>query len=340
MKILPAKILEFISSFGKSAKQRVGFLYGDDASLVQLYVMQIRASLKGMESIILQYDDFGDPDELLKVLNSEIYTDSFFGSGPKLIVVNRIKATGADGLIDLLSKIGDDRMVIVTCEESVDARNKFRVFCENFEGVACVACYADNAAGIKQVAGQFLQQNGLKCDRSALDEICLMFDGNRAGMLAELEKLITYKGSDANVTISDLHAILDEDSKGGIFDAVNAFFDLNLNAVEGFLQKVLDEKIPVTVLMSSISSYLMQLVQMRTKVELDGKSIQTVVTEERVFFKQIPITTRHLEKWHLWKLKSICKRIIDVEYRVRFYHQYDEGIFLNFASLCCLYYAK
>jgi DNA polymerase-3 subunit delta len=309
MKILKNNIESLILNV-KTSKFKGILLYGSDVGVVEARERDIKKKFADFESIKL---DLNGENTLKDVLN-EVLTPSFFGS-PKFIQIagSESKMAGFEAVLSALN--GFDGFLLVVFYANLDAKSKVRKACEVAEEVGVIACYADEDADVMQVAEGFLRSRKLTMERDALKWVVETFKNNRAILLAELEKLATFK-REGQITLAEAMALMQEEAEASIFEAVNYFFALNLNDFLKEVEKLKEEVVP-SVLVSSLINYTFKLLEILEEKEINKKMIDAILTEKGVFFKQIPKMKNHLSKWNLKMLNGFLGVLVRLEVEVR-----------------------
>lgn len=313
MKIAPKAIEAFLGAPTKGC--RASLLYGPDAGLV-------RERAKRISSMVLTGND--DPfafNELTEAallsdparLADELSAISLLG-GKRVIMIR----DGGDKLVKLLEAsveyFNDDVYVIVTADE-LSARSALRSWFEKEPECASIACYKDEARDVQEVVRKTLGAAGVQIDREAMDYLVQQLGNDRYVTYQELEKLVTYAGDEKRLTVKDIRVLVDYNRETNMDDLVNAVADRNVVALDAMLMLLLREGTSPVVYLRALQRYFNRLYGIRAQMAAERMSADQVVQSLRppVFFKQVPILTRHIQQWGSEQIVKALQLLVTAE---------------------------
>jgi DNA polymerase III delta subunit len=309
MKILKNNIDDAILKV-KASNFKGFLLYGSDLGIVETREKEIKVKLAGFETI--KFDLNGESS--VKDILNEIYTPSFFGNKKFIHISGNEAKLGNFEEISTALK-GFDGFLLCTFYENLDAKSKVRKTCENAVEIGVIACYQEEENDIMIFVSKFFKNKNLEVEMEALKWIISNFKSNRAILNSELEKLATFKIK-GKITLADAEKTMKEEQESDIFSFVNTFFSLN---IKDFIHEIelLEEDLFPAVLIANLMTYTLKLIEILEEKDLTKKTIDTILTEKFIFFKQIPIMKNHLSKWNLQRLHNLLGILINLDIEVK-----------------------
>lgn len=312
MKIAPRAAEAFL---GSPAREHVALLlYGPDSGLVR---ERAKAAIKSL------LGDTYDPFALTEFTEAKILSDPALLSdelsaismmSPKRVVLVRDAGDKLTKIIDgAADQLRADAYLIV-CGDELSARSSLRAWFEKAPNAASVACYNDEARDVHEVIRKRFAGAGIQCDRDAMEYLASQLGNDRGVTLSELEKLITYAGAEKRLTLSDVESLVDYNRETNLDDIVNAAADRNLKGLEVMIGRVLREGLQPIVYLRAMQRYFNRLYFIRGQMST-GQSADMVIQSLRppVFFRQLPILTRHVQQWEPDAITRALKLLVEAE---------------------------
>jgi len=312
MKIAPKAVAQFLAK--PDAQAYACLLYGPDAGLARERMGQIKSLvLAGNDDpfAFIELDEaklLADPAQLADELSSI----SLMG-GKRHIVVR--------GASDKLTKVVDaalpqfhkDVFLTVVAEE-LSSKSSLRALFEKEPQFAAIACYKDEMRDVQGVVRAALDEAGITIDRDAMEYLAGQLGNDRYVTRQELDKIITYAGEEKTLTLEDIAALVDYNRDISFDEVVNAVADRNLQAMEKTLTLLARDGMSPVAYLRALQRYFNKLYAMRTQVN-DGQSVENVIASARppVFFRQVPIMTRHLNSWDIPQIIKALKLLVEAE---------------------------
>jgi len=293
---------------------RAVLLYGPDAGL-------IRERAKLLATAYLCGDK--DPFALTELSMPKLLEDpalladecsSISMMSPKRVLLIRDASDKLSRTIEGAASYFNDSVLVIICADELSARSSLRAWFEAQTNTAALACYRDEMRDVQDVIRKTLETAGVRADRDAIDYLSGQLGNDRYVTYQELEKLITYAGDSKTISLSDAEALVDYNRETSFDDVVNAVADRNLQALEKTLTMLLREGTQPVAYLRALQRYFNRLYLIRSQMAGD-KSAEAVIQSLRppVFFKQIPILTRHIQLWPLPNIVKALKLLVAAE---------------------------
>ena len=206
------------------------------------------------------------------------------------------------------------------------------------EAEACLAalpCYMDSEQALAGLLENAARAEGMSVDPDALDWIVDRIGGDRGQTRSEIDKLILYKQSDENRTITqqDALAVLGDTSALGIDDVIGATFDGDRIGLDRALDRVFAEGGHPVQLVRAVQRYAEQLNLVSAHAR--GGNLEGAMFKARGLPRGGPLRQRferHLRSWPLPRLNDVLKRIVEAELDCKTTGLPDEAIVVAHVS--------
>ena len=296
-------------------KARVVLVYGPDNGL-----MRERAKIIGKHTV----PDLNDPFNVVTLdniilsedparLSDEANAISMMG-GDRLIRIEN----GSDKLTTILKKYlkdpSQESLVIVEAGE-LSTRSSLRKLCESAKNAAALPCYVEDERGISNLIRQSLSEAGYRINADAVHWLSANIVGDRQRARGEINKLITYMGSDKKeITITDVQASCGEAGAGSLDELTYAVAGSQPQQAMQAFQKLIQEGTAEIVILRTLQNhfkkihYTNALINSGKRTEEALKSLQPPI-----FFKFESAFKAQLNKWTGKKLDLVMKRLSDLE---------------------------
>lgn len=312
MKIAPRALESYLATPDRDA--RAVLIYGVDSGLV-------RERANRIKQFILAGNDepfaFVEIDEARLLSDPALFADELSAislmGGKRLILLRGAGDKTAKIIEGAASLFHTGVFVIVTADE-LPARSSLRGWFEKEPSVASIACYKDEVRDVQDVVRKTFESAGIQADREVVQYLAGQLGNDRYVTRQELEKIITYAGAEKAVSLADAQALVDYNRDTNLDDLCGALADKNLTALDATLQRLIRDGSQPVMYLRSLQRYFNKLYGMRSKVDA-GDSIEQVIATARppVFFKQVPVMTRHLNNWHTLQLVKALKLLVEAE---------------------------
>lgn len=312
MKIAARAVESYLASPDSAA--RAALVYGVDSGLVRERAQQIRKRvLSGSDDpfAFVEMDEarlLADP----AILGDELGAISLMG-GKRLIWIRGAGDKSARIIEAASPGFHAGAFLLVTADE-LPARSALRAWFEKEPSAACIACYRDEARDVGDVVRKAFAEAGLKADPDVVGYLCGQLGNDRYVTRQELEKIITYAGEDKTLSLADVQALVDYNRDTNLDELCAAVADKNLTALDAMVMRLMREGSQPVMYLRALQRYFNRLYSMRARVDA-GDSIEQVIATARppVFFKQVPVMTRHLNGWSTAQLAKALKLLVEAE---------------------------
>lgn len=316
MKIQANKVDDFIKNIDN--KIRGALIYGPDEGLVLIRKNEILQKLlpdykNSLSLITISNTTIKDKPN---IINNEYNSSSLFSSDKKILLIEDAENSISKILEEIFSKTQNSENFIVITAGDLDNKSTLKRFAEYNQYFASLPCYKDDINAIMQIINLKLRKEGFKYNADVVKYLTESFGGNRLIILSELDKLITYKDTDKNLTIDDVKACIQDNSEGNINDFVNNLASLNLEKAYKELQNLYSEGIfPVAIIRTAIA-YFIKLQLYKYQIQM-GITFEEIADRDNIFWKQKPIVQQHLYKLSLNNINDILYILLKEECKLK-----------------------
>jgi DNA polymerase-3 subunit delta len=311
MKIAAKQIAGFLAKPSESA--HAALFYGPDAGLARERMAQTATKILGPNA---------DPFAKLEMSESALIADPAkladelasvgFLSPQKVIVIR----DGSDKLTKILEAAEEfmraDSYIIVVADE-LGPRSSLRGWFEKGAKVAAVPCYQDEERDVQEVVRAAFSAAGINVGFDVLQYITSQLGNDRYVTRQEIEKMVLFAGEEKSITLQDAMDLVGYNREADMDDFINALADKNVASLDKELKELLKAQTQPVQYLRSLSRYFHRLYVI--KLQAEHSSIESVIATLRppVFFKQVPILTRHAKNWNLEAIAKAIRIITSAE---------------------------
>lgn len=312
MKIAPKLLESYLQA--PDAAARAALVYGVDGGLVRERAQRIKnAILAGGDDpfACVEMDEarlLSDP----ALLADELGAISLMG-GKRLILIRGAGDKSAKILEHAAPLLHAQSFVLVTADE-LPSRSMLRALFESRADMAAIACYKDEARDVQEVVRRAFDAAGLVADRDVIAYLASQLGNDRYVTHQELQKIIAFAGQSKTISLAEAQSLVDYNRDTGMDDLCSAVADRNLAALDRVVMQLMREGVNPVAYLRSLQRYFNRLYALRGKVNA-GQPVEQVVASARppVFFKQVPVMTRHLNQWDIPQLSRALKLLVEAE---------------------------
>ncbi len=311
-------------------KIRAVVLYGNDDGLVAERAMALAKTvcedLKDPFRVVDIAGDSlkGDPSRLA----DEFSSLSMMG-GRRVIRVRPAGEETATALENLVEATAGDALIVIEAG-NLTPRSALRTLAETEACLAAMPCYPDNEAALTVLVESSARAQGLAVEPDALEWIVERIGGDRGQTRSEIDKLLLYKASDDNksLTLADAMAILGDTAAIGQDDVTGATFDGDLVGLDRALDRVFAEGGNPVQLVRALQRQASQLHYVSGHV---AKGLPMEAAIGKVwglprFGPRREAFVRQLRLWPLPRLGNALDEILKAEIQCKSTGQPDEAI--------------
>lgn len=310
-----------IETFAKKPDSGVKavLLYGPDAGLV---------AERGKQMLHATVDDLADPFRVVQFSFDDIKDDSArlcdeinamsLMGGRRFIRIVDVASNIDQDLGNSILSSKSDTLVVFEAGDLAPT-SSLRKFFESEANVVALPCYKDDMGTVRKVVEMRLREAGFMWDSDAVNYLARSFAGDRLVIISELEKLITYMGSEKKITINCVKECVGDNVESSLDELCSAVAMRDLVQIEKNLQRILVEGVGAIAPIRSLLRYFFRMQIVRGNVA-NGMDEQQAIGSLRppVFFKQMDSFKEHLRIWNagaidnmimaLNKLEAECKQ--------------------------------
>lgn len=296
------------------AQYRAALVYGPDAGLVRERATLIRKAV---------LNDAADPFAFVELSESVLLADPVRLSDEVLSVgllaskrLIHIRDAGdkvAKIVQEAAPSLHKDVFLLISAEE-LSSRSPLRLFFESDAACAALACYRDEIRDLQGLIQQTFSTAGIAADRDVVDFLAQQLGNDRSVTRQELEKIVTYCGSDKILSMEEARALVDYNRDTQADDLVHAAADKDIRTLEAALSANLRDGAQPVAYLRALQRYFNRLYYIKS-CAAQGRSVDAVIAElkPKVFYKNVPVLTRHANHWSLEQLVKALKILIAAE---------------------------
>lgn len=315
---LPNSRIEIFSKKPDNGIKAV-LVYGPDSGLV---------AERSKEMLHAVVDDLSDPFRTIQFyfddiksdaarLSDEINAMSLLG-GRRFIRIVDAGTSLPEELGEAITSSKSDTLVVFEAGE-LTPTSSLRKFFEKEDSVVALPCYKDDMAAVRRVIEMRLRQENFSWDTDSINYLIRSFAGDRLVILSEIEKLITYMGSDRKISLKNVKDCIGDNVESSLDELCMAVASRDLGQIEKNLQRILTEGMGAIAPIRAILRYFFRIQQVRGAMAGGANEQQAIATlRPPIFFKQMDIFRSHLQIWNtnavdnmilaLLKLEAECKQ--------------------------------
>ncbi len=311
MKILPRDAEAFLLAPDKRAQ--AALLYGPDSGLV-------RERARRMKTAVLSADDpfaFVEMPEAVLLDDTARLSDELsamgFLSAKRLVMVVGAGDKLTAIIRDAAHALHENVFLLVTAGE-LSTRSPLRDWFEKAPQAAAIACYRDEARDIQAIINRCFSEERITAGRDVVDYLCASLGNDREVTRSELEKIVTYTGRGNALSLEEAGALVDYSRDTQLDDIVMAAADKNISTLDAMLTVHLREGTAPIAYLRALTRYFNRLYFIKSQATA-GYDIETVIAnlKPKVFYKHVPLITRHARNWGLEQIIRALKLLISAE---------------------------
>ena len=314
VKIEPRQAEAFLKK--PDPKIRAVVIYGNDDGLIAERATQLAKTV---------CEDLKDPFRVVDIAGETLKADPArladeFGAmslmgGRRVIRVRPAGEESVKALENLVEATAGDALIVVE-GGNLTPRSALRTLAETEACLAALPCYMDSEQALAGLLENAARAEGMSVDPDALDWIVDRIGGDRGQTRSEIDKLILYKQSDENRTITqdDALAVLGDTSALGIDDVIGATFDGDRIGLDRALDRVFAEGGHPVQLVRAVQRYAEQLDLVSAHAR--GGNFEGAMFKARGLPRGGPLRQRferHLRSWPLPRLNDVLARTLEAE---------------------------
>ncbi len=312
MNIKPEQVDSIVKSLSPDIRGVV--IYGSNegmiATLSQQFIKAVSPDI--YDAFHVSYLEMADVMADIGVLYAEYNAQSLMG-GRRVVVIKDATNLLTKPLRELLESSHSDSLLIIT-SLSLKTKDSLAVLAKDENNFYGIGCYDDRDEDITAFVSKFISKQGYHIDTSAFQLLCSRLSNDRKISINELEKLVTYMGTNKNIGINDIVTVISDTS-------ASSQEDLCYFVAQGMTDKVLaaydrllfEGENPVSIV-RSLSYHFMKLLDCAIKME-NGDTADKVVFSLRpplMFFRKNAFLAQ-LKLWNRSRILSALSLLYQTE---------------------------
>lgn len=314
MKLTYRQIDAFVKAPNRAA--RVILVYGPDSGLVRE-----RAAIIG-KSIV---EDLNDP------FNVACLSAGMLAEDPPLLgdEAGAISMMGGDRLIRI--EEGGDKLTVIIkaylenpCDNSLvvvqagelGPRSSLRKLCESADNAAALPCYVEDERNVAQFIRNRINEEQIRIDPDAVTWLAANISGDRSKVRSELEKLITYKGTNESTPISltDAQAACGAPAEQSFDNLVFATASRKSAEALNAYNTLMQEGVSFVAIIRGMQNHFRRLHMTKSYMQNGlGTDIAMKKLAPPVFYKVQPQFKAQLNGWSMETLDNILGKLSELE---------------------------
>ncbi len=256
-----------------------------------------------------------DVDKDQSILYNHLFHSDLFGA-KKIVILN-----GATSKTDTVTNyILDNRDQIqypfIVIAGELDAKSALKTTFEKRDDCASIGCYdPDKKDNIQDIKAFFLER-GVAVESRLVDQLADFFMGDRLMMESELEKLHLYLGNRTELNAKDVEAIILPNEGDLPMMMVESIVDGNAVKAMHILSQIRNLDFNAVGMCRIVLAKIMQLRRMRFNIE-NGSNVDAEIQKERIFFKNIPVFQKQLNKFKISYFDKIIYHLLHLEIQIK-----------------------
>ena len=309
-------------------KKNINFylLYGPNNGLIEDTINQVLKP--NFSKNIYNYDE----SEILSNIDNfkETVLNKSFFDNDKLIIISRATDKILKIIEEILEKKIDDLKVIIKAD-ILEKKSKLRNFFEKNTNTIIVPSYEDNDQTLIYLAQNFFKEKKIKISPQNINFIIERSKGSRINLKNELEKIATYSEKKLSINLDEIIKITNSNSNYDASELTDNCLALNKKKTLMILNEnnpSLEDNIII------LKTFLYKLKRLKKlKIELNSKKdLDYVLSSYKppIFWKDKNLIKHQLQIWSLEQIKSLIKKINDLELLVKKNSQISNQLMNNF----------
>ncbi len=206
-----------------------------------------------------------------------------------------------------------DNLVLVSASE-LPPRSALRQMFEAAPNAAALPCYVEDERDIARVLKDGLKDAGYNMPSDALVYMAANVVGDRGVARSEIEKLVTYMGSNRNITVDDVMACVGSSAALSLDDLSKLVASGMYAEADRILTFVLSEGVQAVTVLRTLQNYFTRLSITRARVDR-GENIEVAMKKLRpeVFWKHKAAFESQVMGWSAESLQQALALLMSVE---------------------------
>ncbi|HLY06278.1 MAG TPA: DNA polymerase III subunit delta [Rhizomicrobium sp.] len=204
--------------------------------------------------------------------------------------------------------------LIVTEGGDLAKNSSLRQAFEEAQNAAAIPCYPDTPDSVAQLFEHALREQRIQVSPDAVMEAVPLLGGDRGTIRRQIEKLVLYANEAGRVEVSDIRAIIGDESEARIEEACDAAGEGDPRNLDKALERLWSAGVsPVAVLRLAIGHF--QRIALLMAATAGGESVEAAAKRLRppIHFTRMASLRNQLRLWNMDKLGEALDRLLQTE---------------------------
>jgi DNA polymerase III subunit delta len=236
-----------------------------------------------------------------------------FSGGRRVVRVRSAGNGTAECFATYFANPAGDALIVVEAGDLARSSNLRRVF-EEAENAAAIVCYADSPDSVAQLLERTLHTQGVKISAEAVMEAVPLLGGDRGTIRRQIEKLVLYARESGTVNISDVRAVIGDESEARIEEVCDAAGEGDPRSLDRALERLWGAGVsPIAVLRIALGHF--QRLAFTNANVVAGESVEAAIRRLKppVHFARMASLRNQLRTWNAKKLGDALDRLLEAE---------------------------
>ncbi len=290
-------------------------LYGPDEGLIRERLALLSKSV---------VDDINDPFNVVEFSASQLSDNpsrlldeaqsiSMLG-GRRVVRLREASDKLVTPIRDAVKALKDgDNFVLIEAGE-LPPRSPLRQLFETSKNAVALPCYVEDERDISRVLQDALKAEGYNMPSDALVYMAANVVGDRAVARSEVQKLVTYMGSNRQISIEDVIACVGNSAALSLDDLSKHVASGMFPEAERILSFVLSEGLPAVTVLRTLQNYFTRLFITKARIAKgENNDIAMKKLRPEVFWKHKPAFEAQLRGWTVEQLQQALNLLVTAE---------------------------
>lgn len=314
MKVDTKDVDKFINNFQSYLNFKAILLYGNDESSINTKFKKIIHNFEENKYSLIDISQ-----ENLKA-NPTILAENFFAlslfDGKNVITLRLLERENdySKYIENLFNENinNSDNFIIITAGD-LDKTSSLIKLTDKIKQIANIICYEEVNWNIPIFITECLSKENFIFNNDTVTYINNNLGTNKLIIENEIKKLSLYKGDDRHLSLADTKKCINDVANFNLNELINNFCSFKKEEFFRLLYKFFQEKNNFVMFCRMLINYFLQLQKMRTSIEKNKLSIDLVIEQEKIFWKQKNFIKYHLQKWNLKKINLMLEKLLELE---------------------------
>ncbi len=302
------KATEISSGLKKPPLPPAILLYGQEQGLIAKQVEQLQKLVIKDESAA----DFDAETFFAENLDEERFINACQGfpflSKTKFLLkeADKIANDAKKTLLNYLKKPSASTLLVVQ-SANLEAKNTLRKGFETSKTAWIIPYYPLEGNKLGAWIQQYLQKNGYKVDRDALQHLSQRLNGDTSAAASELDKLQLFVGENRQITLKEVFAVVGETVQHSVFGLASAISKGETKKALHILDRLLDGGEEPLAMIGVITLRMRRIIQGQALLN-EGENPKSISRKLQIFWKE---EGEFLAQCRIMKTATLANGLLD-----------------------------